>query len=330
MKVMQKQKGGGAALRQQVGSPSGRHKDNETRSEGELSMAQTPTLSFLSADSMSNTTSTEGSSVGHDEHHTDSGNFTPESLGQVNEEPEAALSPTSPSKKSGKKINGYHTVVDKMGTKISGMWQNSQLHGKAVMHYTNGASFAGECKNGFMDGYGEWRSKNGESYKGLWKNGYTHGRGLFSWADSSTYDGDWHWGSMWGNGRFTAADGTVYVGQFVEGRRHGFARLRFPSGDQQWTIWSKDKKWITYCYAYANGDIYKRNGTTKFNMSDTRAPPASPADPAAAPGAPGSGGGTGEASFMLEDAPEMPQEIHEAQPQKAAEPPKPVRAAVLL
>lgn len=87
------------------------------------------------------------------------------------------------------KANGFGTLVDKHGVKMTGAWRDNKLNGYAVKVKKNGDVYEGFWIDDKKNGEGCQKWINGGKYTGHFVNGKLSGEGTFEWPDGSYYKG---------------------------------------------------------------------------------------------------------------------------------------------
>ena len=86
----------------------------------------------------------------------------------------------------------------------------------AVIHFTDGTEYSGECAESTINGKGRMEFTRGDVYEGQFASGVRNGNGEYEWASGDHYSGDWSDDRMSGNGTYLFSDHSVLKGEFFE------------------------------------------------------------------------------------------------------------------
>ena len=117
------------------------------------------------------------------------------------------------------------------GESYAGEWENGQQHGQGVMCYTDGR-YSGEYVRGERCGTGVWEGEDGNKYEGEWKAGLRNGKGKEWQGEELIYDGEWVANARHGYGvAQSAAGGWRYEGEWVNGVMDGYGSIEYSTGE---------------------------------------------------------------------------------------------------
>ena len=117
------------------------------------------------------------------------------------------------------------------GESYAGEWQNGLQHGQGVMCY-NGGRYTGQYVQGERCGMGVWEGEIGDKYEGEWKAGLRSGKGKEWLNDELIYDGEWADNARHGYGvAQSAAGGWRYEGEWVNGVMDGYGSIEYSNGE---------------------------------------------------------------------------------------------------
>ena len=133
----------------------------------------------------------------------------------------------------------------------------SQQHGRGVMQYANGESYAGEWEGGLQHGQGVMCYTDGR-YSGEYVRGDRSGMGVWDGVDGNKYQGEWKAGLRNGKGKEWAGDELIYDGEWVANARHGYGMAQSAAGG-----WRYEGEWVNGVMdgygsiEYSNGEMWE-------------------------------------------------------------------------
>ena len=130
-------------------------------------------------------------------------------------------------------------TVEECGDRYTGQLcpQTAQQHGRGVMQYANGESYAGEWENGVQHGQGVMLYHGGR-YSGQYVRGERSGQGVWEDEAGAKYEGEWRAGLREGRGEEWAGDELIYDGEWVANARHGYGVAQSVAGG-----WRYEGEW---------------------------------------------------------------------------------------
>ena len=81
-------------------------------------------------------------------------------------------------------LNKYHVILFS-GDSFDGSFNNGQLSGYGILHYSNGDFYSGNFENGMRNGIGTYEWKNGVRYIGSWQSDVMSGDGIYYYNKNS-------------------------------------------------------------------------------------------------------------------------------------------------
>ena len=154
-----------------------------------------------------------------------------------------------------------HTIhtVNELGDCYTGQLcpLTSQQHGRGVMQYANGESYAGEWENGQQHGEGVMCYNDGR-YAGKYAHGHRCGTGVWESVDGNKYSGEWAGGLREGKGQEWQGDKLIYEGEWLANARHGFGVAQSVGGG-----WRYEGEWVNGVMdgygsiEYSSGEVWE-------------------------------------------------------------------------
>ena len=126
----------------------------------------------------------------------------------------------------------------------------------AVITYSDGTTYIGDCSEKSLDGRGTMVFTNSDQYTGSYENGLRNGQGVYTWASGDKYDGAWKNDMMSGTGTYTFVNGSYVSGTFecnvfTDGKYH----IENDFGVYTFTV--KDGEPISVYRVLTNGTKYE-------------------------------------------------------------------------
>lgn len=155
------------------------------------------------------------------------------------------------------KYNGFGSLWQQNGGKISGFWNQGQLDGAARHTNAEGDYFEGHFKHGRYSGYGEFRTSNGNHFKGNWADGKMNGEGEEAFADGCFFRGNYVNGVKSGHGCYNWPDNSYYIGNLERNQQEGEGEYRWNDGREYKGSWSAGLMHGQGFYRFADGSYYQ-------------------------------------------------------------------------
>jgi hypothetical protein len=134
-----------------------------------------------------------------------------------------------------------------------GEWLNGKFKGKGLLFISNKCKYEGEFKDSLFSGQGNLTYSDIDEYnyfyEGQFENNKFEGEGYFKFQlneknedQFEDYNGQWKNGLPNGKGIYTWKGGIKYVGAYLDGKKEGYGKYIFNSGNSYYTgNWSNGK-----------------------------------------------------------------------------------------